>query len=272
MLGLAVLTLLWLAASVSAAPLSFAVIGDLEAGRRPVEKVFAKGADLPTLLERVAKEGQRPVLMLGDFVELDAPQDFEAYRAELGARLQTPVWQVAGNHGGKNSPSRLYRETFGKTSYYHDRGGARFVVLDNANGALTFEQNSWLSKVLQTKLRKFVFLHLPPSYLKGELEAPGNTFEIAGWTGYFSEGDAMFGEIVSSFKVDRVYIGHSPVLAHADHEGVRYVLTAGGGAPHYNLPPGLSRKRVPHFIETTVGPGGVTDRVVPLHGPGFELR
>src|SRR6185295_8963699 len=114
-------------------------------------------------------------------------------------------------------------------------------------------QVRWLDCALDTPKRKIVCTHIPPVQLKC-------------WTAYagaralasFEEGALEFTRVVSRRGVDRVYIGHIHAFGVQDFEGVRYILTGGGGSPLF--PSGVV-DRCHHYLVATVSPGGVKETV-----------
>ena len=89
--------------------------------------------------------------------------------------------------------------------------------------------------------------------------------------GYFDDGSAEFEELVSRGNVAAVYMGHIHAFWAADHRGVRYVISGGGGAPLYPLPPGFPKKRFPHYLTVAASPAGLVETVHPFHGAPFVL-
>ena len=139
----------------------------------------------------------------------------------------------------------MYRRLVGKSNYFFDYGGARFVILDSSAKRVTKAQLKWLDLVLDTPLHKIVFTHMPPVLLGlwGGFAAHG--------IGGFAFGARKFADLMSSKKVDRVYMGHVHAFGVQDYQGVRYVLTGGGGSALF--PAGAS-DRFHHYLTVRVGP------------------
>ena len=133
-----------------------------------------------------------------------------------------------------------------------------------------------------------IFTHVPPDYIKsipplkeaGELEAWSRDFvkhekqESAlkdFFTIYFKDGSAEFEEIVSNGGVKAVYMGHIHAFWAADHRGVRYIISGGGGSPLYPLQEGFPKKRFAHTFHVVVGQSGLVETVVPYVGKSFTL-
>jgi hypothetical protein len=174
---------------------------------------------------------------------------------------------MIGNHDRRSphgvSDSRVYRSLFGATSYAFERGGRRFVVLDNSAGRVTAGQLEWLRAVLTTDKPAVVFTHMPPAPL-GEWTDFGRK-----GSGGFREGADEFMSLMSERKVARVYMGHVHGLGVLVRGGVRYVLTGGGGSPLF---PGPVKDRFHHFLTVDDGPDGLVETVHRSDGTSFILR
>ncbi len=263
---------------------TIAVIGDSEPGRfwdrwwgpgknayrRQLADIHARGADL--------------IVQLGDFVSDGEPKAYRSYLKTLKEHVTLPILHLIGNHdrtgGGKGPGDKtLYRTVFGDpTDFYFDYNGFRFVILDSADYRVTESQLDWLDRTLDTPLRKVVFTHMGPSYLRGEFRSIGPNAgnpnaQRKGIVpkGFFEEGSHRFGEIVAGRSVARVYVGHIHAFGLAEREGVRYVLTGGGGSPLYPLPPGYPRRRKGHYLMLRLDPKRVQETVHELGGVSFPI-
>lgn len=271
---------------------TFAVIGDAEPGRFPWERIFSPGKDAYRLLLR-SIHGRSPdcIVQLGDFVSKGTQGNYARYMKFLGREAHLPFFSVIGNHD-RSAPNGeankdLYRAAFGETDFYFDYNGWRFVGLDTADRRLTSDQLEWLDSVLDIPSRKIVFTHVPPAFLKGKFKGsgPSESFprgqgrpgaEPHGYwsdvfTGYFERGSSEFGRIMAGRRVERVYMGHVHAYGVAEHSGVRYVLTGGGGSPLYPLPPGEPQYKTAHYILVEAGPGPLRETVYELEGGSFPI-
>jgi predicted phosphodiesterase len=271
----------------------FGVIGDAEAGRFPWERVFSPGphafADQMAALQAASPEF---VLQLGDFVSEGTADNYRAHVAWMDASSRIPLLRCIGNHdrsrpnGGADK--NLYDAVFGPRDYFFDRGGWRFIALDSSDRKVTPAQLAWLKSALAAPARKVIFTHVPPAYLKplkplaevGELETETSAIRPAEaegggihdfFTNYFDEGSSEFEALVSSADVAAVYMGHIHAFWAADHRGVRYVISGGGGSPLYPLPPGYPKKRFAHFLTVEASASGLVETVHPLKGSAFVL-
>jgi 3',5'-cyclic AMP phosphodiesterase CpdA len=179
-------------------------------------------------------------------------------------RVTKPYLTVIGNHDRSyphgRSHSRLYRSLFGRSNYFFDYGGVRFVTLDSSRGRLTQLQLKWLTMVLATRLRKVVFTHMPPVVLK--LWGGAGAHHLGG----FDRGADRFTDLMAELEVERVYMGHVHCFGVQDYKGVRYILTGGGGSPLF--PSGASDK-FHHYLTVSVTPSGLRERVHSLDGSSF---
>lgn len=258
---------------------TFGLIGDVEPGRTPFQRMFPPhGRAFEEQMRSMQGRGVDFVLQLGDIVSVGNGRNYARFLRSLAAVAERPFFPVIGNHDrAKTRPQKpadksLHRAIFGPADLAFERGGCRFVLLDNSDNGLSPEQLSWLDAQLDTPLCKIVAMHIPPIYLKTLLVGPGRTpvdepAEVRTKPSfhYFNAGAAEFADIVSRRRVDRVYMGHIHALAYADYRGVRYVVSGGGGSPIYRLP-WLEGEKIAHYMLVEVGPDGVRERIVPLKG------
>lgn len=257
---------------------TFEVIGDVEPGRFPWERIFAPAGAFRKLMAAIHSRKPHLIVQLGDFVSKGTPENYREYIAALMENVSLPLLTVIGNHdrpqpNDNSGDKTLYRSVFGTTDFYYDYNGSRFIGLDSSDRKVTPEQLDWLDDVLDTRQRKFIFTHVPPALLKGKLRSPENEVspQQADYSVYFTEGSDRFGELAVRHRVDRVYMGHIHAMATADVAGVRYVLSGGGGSPLYPLPPGYPNLREAHSISVRVSPGAILETVHLLNGTSITL-
>ncbi len=247
----------------------FAILGDAEPGRFLVfRKLFSEPA---IFAKHLGSLNERPldfIMQLGDMVSRGTlPNYLEFFRILASRPPRTPYLTVIGNHDRSrpngHSHSTLYRKVFGpKTNYFFDRGAARIIILDSSRARLNQSQLKWLDLALQTPLKKIVLTHMPPLSLRFWKDIPISS------RGGFREGSAEFVRLMSRHHVDRVYTGHIHAFAVHDYEGVRYILTGGGGSPLF--PSGIADKFY-HYLTVSVSPQGIKDQVHPLKGRSFPV-
>lgn len=268
------------------APFTVAVIGDMEEGRFPWERVFSPGKGVPEKLLALAQaRGASFVVQLGDFVSLGTEDNYRKQLAFLDKNASLPYFSLIGNHDRSrpngDADKTLYTAVFGAGDFYFDHGGWRFIALDTSDRALTAGQAAWLSAALAAEGPKLIFMHVPPDFIKKKLKScgirPGKAAEgpeSEGYledffTGYFD--GALFEQAVRGRGVRAVYAGHVHSFGVAEHEGVRYVVTGGGGSPLYPLPPGEPQCKFAHMISAELSPSGLSQTAIEPDGSSFPL-
>lgn len=274
-------------------PFSFGVIGDVEHGRFWWERLFSpEKAAFVNQWRALQAAGADFVFQLGDFVSEGEAEGYREHVAVVEKEAVKPLLRCPGNHDRSrpngDADKNLYDAVFGARDYFFDRGGWRFVSLDSSDRKVTGSQLAWLKAALSVPGPKVIFTHVPPDYIKsitplkevGALEEwsadKGAQDEQKGYlrdffTNYFQDGSKEFEDLVSGNGVKAVYMGHIHAFWAADHRGVRYVISGGGGSPLYPLPPGYPKKRFAHTLKVAVGPAGLVETVVPYKGKAFVL-
>jgi predicted phosphodiesterase len=237
-------------------PFSFVVVGDSRSGIESHRRV----------VERMTQEVPDFVLGTGDMVDEGSRQDqwqqfFDVENKWLRDNVYFPA---VGNHDrqGRGRTADTYRAYFsvpengGDTERYYafSYANARFLVLDSNiySFALT-DQTSWLERELiaarqDPSIRHiFAVMHHPPF----SISLHGGAKDLRErWTPLFEK-----------YQVSCVFSGHDHVYTRAEHEGVRYFVTGGGGAPLYPKRPRPGSldveavqkfERVFHFLRVTV--------------------
>jgi 3',5'-cyclic AMP phosphodiesterase CpdA len=211
-----------------AVPFSFIVVGDSRDGVESHRRV----------VERMAQEVPDFVLGTGDMVDDGSRQDqWQQFFDIEGPLLRNNVYFPAvGNHDrqGRGRTADTYRAYFSVPENGHETeryyaftyATTRFVILDSNiySFALT-DQTSWLERELiaarqdSTIDHIFVVMHHPPF----SVSLHGGARDLRErWTPLFEQ-----------YQVSAVFSGHDHVYTRAEHEGVRYFITGGGGAPLY---------------------------------------
>lgn len=247
----------------------FAVLGDCEPSRFWIyRKLFNRDGVFGAHMRDIRKQRVSFVVQLGDMVERGEPRRYRDFLRSLRrVRSGRPYLTVIGNHdrsrpNGK-SHSTVYRTLFGDANYFFDHARTRFVALDSSAKRLTPSQLRWLRLVLDTPLRKVIFTHMPPVHL-GLWGGTGKLHALGG----FTAGAREFSDVAAAAKVSRVYMGHVHAFGVQDHQGVRYVLTGGGGSALF---PSGNSDRFHHFLTVEIGPRGIRERVHALDGLVFDI-
>ncbi|MBI5246757.1 MAG: metallophosphoesterase [Elusimicrobia bacterium] len=269
------------------APFTFGVIGDAEHGRFWWERIFSpEKAAFVDQWRALQTAGVDFALQLGDFVSEGDAKNYRAHVKVIEAEAVRPLLRCVGNHDRSrpngDADKNLYDAVFGARDYFFDHGGWRFVSLDSSDRKVTAAQLAWLKAALAVPGPKVIFTHVPPDYIKsikplaevGELvkETDDEKGAISDFfTNYFKDGSKEFEELVTNGGVKAVYMGHIHAFWAADHRGVRYVISGGGGSPLYPLPPGYPKKRFAHVLRVVADKNGLTETVVPYKGTPFTL-
>jgi 3',5'-cyclic AMP phosphodiesterase CpdA len=274
---------------------TFGVLGDSERGRFWWERIFTPGKTAFVEQWR-ALQATSPdfVLHLGDFVSEGDAAHYREHVAFVDAEVRTPLLRALGNHDRSrpngDADKNLYDAVVGARDYFFDHAGWRFITVDSSDrgAGLTDAQLDWLERTLSVPGPKVVFTHVPPDYIKdvtplaevGALEEwsfdAAEQEEQKGYlrdffTNYFEVGAKRFEDLVTRGGVKAVYMGHIHAFWAADHRGVRYVISGGGGSPLYPLPPGYPKKKFAHYLKVEATPAGLRETVVPLDGAPFVL-
>lgn len=210
------------------APFVFVVFGDTRsnagAHRRVIERIRREVPDFMLSTGDLVDEGSR---------ERQWQEFFEIERELLQENVMFPS---LGNHDrqGKGRTADNFRRFFAlpenspdpERYYAFTFGNARVLVLDsNAYSFSLTDQTSWLERELQAAKidpdieHVFVSMHHPPF----SISLHGGQDELRDrWTPLFEK-----------YGVSAVFSGHDHVYSRAEHNGVRYFVTGGGGAPLY---------------------------------------
>jgi predicted phosphodiesterase len=258
------------------ATFSFAVIGDGEGGRFPWQRPWAPKDAYKKQLRAIHAAGPDLIVQLGDFVSKGTAANYRAYVAFLRGAVTLPMLHIIGNHD-RSKPNGdadkvMYSALFGTpTDYALDYNGWRFIALDTSDYKLQPAQLRWLEQQLRGSDQALIFTHIVPKYLKGKIKSRGVGAAGIIPKAYFEEGSAEFARLVKTYKVRRVYMGHIHAYGTADVDGIKYVLSGGGGSPLYPLPPGYPKRKKAHYLLITADSQGLRETVHELGGNSFPV-
>ncbi|HEX4423436.1 MAG TPA: metallophosphoesterase family protein [Kofleriaceae bacterium] len=237
-------------------PFAFVVMGDTRNGVDAHRRV----------VERVAQDVPDFVVGTGDMVDEGSREDqwqqfFEIERPLLRDNVYFPA---VGNHDrqGRGRTADSYRALFsvpdngGDTERYYafSYATARILVLDSNeySFALT-DQTAWLERELIAARQDprvhhiFAVMHHPPY----SISLHGGSVDLRErWTPLFEK-----------YQVSAVFSGHDHVYERAEHNGLHYFVSGGGGAPLYPRRPSPSPidveavkkfERAFHYLRVTV--------------------
>jgi predicted phosphodiesterase len=237
-------------------PFSFVVMGDtrsdVDSHRRVVERMAQTVPDF--------------VVGTGDMVDDGYRQDqWQQFFDVEGQLLRDNVYfPSVGNHDrqGRGRTADSYRAFFsvpdngGDTERYYafSYAAVRFLVLDSNEYSFALsDQTAWLERELiaarQDPAIRHVFavMHHPPF----SISLHGGARDLRErWTPLFEK-----------YQISAVFSGHDHVYERAEHNGIRYFVSGGGGAPLYPREPNPNPvdleavkkfERVFHFLRVAV--------------------
>ncbi len=189
---------------------SFAVWGDV----RDNYAIFSR------LWKALREEPIRFSFLTGDLVRDGWVHEWlEDFLPVADQNAAVPFFPAIGNHD-LGSNRREYLRIFRARDYWFDYGNARFIVLDNASGAVTQEQLEWLEARLQSAGNRhtFLFAHMPPH-------------TIEKWAYYSFSGNAeRFCDLLSKYQLTHAFFSHIHAYSTAEYQGVNYTVSGGGGS------------------------------------------
>ena len=256
-------------------PFSFVIAGDSGAWPDPTaDAIFAQ------LLTQTAALRPAPVFFanLGDFVGPGTRARHEHY-LELVAPLPVPNVCLIGNHDLEDRRgSEAWAAVHGPRNFHFGYGTTRFVAIDGASGQAGeigdttpadtagpgVEALAFLEATLAaaSEPHRVVLLHAPP-HLDGHY-APQPECG-------FRQGEPEFLDILRRHEVELVCCAHGLGFDHHVRDGVRFVMSGGGGAAlylSYRNAPSSDRGALFHAVEITVTEAGaVRGRVLQAFAP-----
>jgi 3',5'-cyclic AMP phosphodiesterase CpdA len=237
-------------------PFSFSVMGDTRNGADAHRRV----------VERMAQAVPDFVVGTGDMVDDGSAEEQWQQFFEIEHRLlrDNVYFPAVGNHDrqGRGRTADSYRAFFsvpdngGDTERYYafSYAAARFLVLDSNEYSFALsDQTAWLERELIAARQDpavhhiFAVMHHPPY----SISVHGGSRDLRErWTPLFEK-----------YQVSAVFSGHDHVYERAEHNGIRYFVSGGGGAPLYPRQPNANPvdleavkkfERVFHFLRVTV--------------------
>lgn len=220
---------------------SFIVFGDFRTSRRdrPYHGVLSK------ILSEIEMINPDFVVSTGD-AYYGYGGTFDRFRNEIdyfvamSKRISVPLFNVIGNHevaGGGDREDYIMKK-FGNLYGSFDFGNSHFVVLNaeekGKEGMIKGEQLEWLRKDLENNkdaTNIFVFMHRPMFSVIDPDLVSGKSFRD-------KENRDLLHSLFKRFKVKAVFAGHEHLYSETIKDGIRYIVTGGGGSPLYQSPKG----------------------------------
>jgi len=211
---------------------SFAVLGD----NRGNYEIFGK------IVGEINNLNPLPLFVVntGDLITYGLGHEYESFVSFI-SKSKVPFLCIPGNHeyllGGINH----YKKCFGDLYYYFDVNNFRFIMLDNGKGEIGDEELLWFKKLLTQEKKIFVFMHEPPP--------------LGEWVAHSFKGNAteFLKLAIPSNGVTAVFCGHIHGYSKKENNGVKYIITAGAGAPLRKMQ-GL--ESIYHYIIVTAKKNG----------------
>ncbi|MBO6939507.1 MAG: metallophosphoesterase [Deltaproteobacteria bacterium] len=230
--------------------------------------------DHRAVIERMLEETDaRMLLHTGDYVEMGGrPADWETFFEIAGPLLRrAAIYPCLGNHelygpGGLARYHRyLTRADTRETWFRQDYGDVVLLSLDsNVDWEPGVAQHDWLTATLaELDGERFViaFVH----------HGPYSSGRHGGHEGMLAMG---LPEQLRDGGVDLILSGHDHMYERGDAEGLKYVVTGGGGAPLYRVndpvPYQLAFEPVHHYLRMRVEGGRLQMNVIRKDGSLLE--
>ncbi len=229
-------------------PFKFVVMGD-------TRNVYEVGK---IVFSQVATEDAAVILNTGDLVRKGTAREYlNCHLPLLELTNPAPMFCVPGNHDrGARNNFAAYNAIYGSERFAFDFGPCTFVGVNNGKRArMESDDVAYLEEHLSksTAQYKFAVLHIPPAFFE-------QTFVIVrSHRGFTKWADEMH-EVFKQYGVNEVFMGHIHGYASTVIDGVRYTLTAGGGAPLSKRLP--KENRAFNYVVVHVGNDGLRREVV----------
>ncbi len=213
-------------------PMHFLVFGDSKGSRF-----------LQDVLRRADTLNPQFCITTADLVNKGAGEigleDYKKLDKDAGWFLRKyPTWPTLGNHEVSGSSDKTGEENYeiGEKNfsdffglkdpvYSFTYGNAKFIALDWDKVSNSPEKFAWLENELKDAQGKhiFIFKHRPYYTVgsKSYSDVEGKTTEVT--------------KLFTKYKVTAVFSGHDHIYHRTKRDGVNYIISAGAGAPIYNL-------------------------------------
>lgn len=234
---------------------SFVVLGDTRKRMKVARKIFTAARD------------EDPVVIFhtGDIVRGGTAAEYhESLTPLIDQAAPVPVLSVPGNHErGAWRDYAAFKALHGGDQFCFELGNCLFVGINNSTRkGVTDDGLQYLEESLagSSAAHKFVFYHIPPKFFEATFV---NDRPRRGFTNNEHESHQLF----VKHGVSEVFMAHIHGYATETFDGVRYTLTAGGGA---KLSPRIAESgRFHHYLVRHVNGEELRRELVRLEGEGF---
>ena len=213
------------------------------------------------------------VVVSGDLVGFGGNEDdWKEFRdVTRDLRSKAGYFPAPGNHDV--SSSGAFEKEFGLGKRYYDKrvGNVHLFLLDSTSDFSDQDQFRWLENTAKASdaRHKIAAFHHPPFSIDAYGESEAKAIR------------ARIHDLLVRLKFCAAFCGHHHAFYATRRDGVRYVVTAGGGAPLYEIKPAAAEKgdlfrMFHHFIGCRVSEKGISARVYDPDGKdvpelGFPL-
>ncbi|MEW5806853.1 MAG: metallophosphoesterase [Acidobacteriota bacterium] len=229
--------------------MTFAVFGD----SRP-ERDLNQPEIFDKIVEKINEVLPDVIFHTGDIIYGKTEDDANINRQyddffKVAKRLRSKMFVTPGNHDIWDPASaKIFEQRFGYLYRSVTIGSNNFIILNcelpDNKCLIPAEQRNWLENELKEsgKMRRniFVFVHRP-------------VFPVDGYIGKsmdkFPSERNLLHELFKSHGVRFVFSGHEHLYHFQEKDGVKYVISGGGGAP---LHVGEAKGGFYHFLIFTV--------------------
>jgi len=231
---------------------TFVALGDTRKRMKVARKIFAGARD------------ENPVVIFhtGDIVRGGtAPEYHESLTPLIDQVAPVPVLSVPGNHErGAWRDYAAFKALHGGDQFHFELGNCLFVGINNSTQkGVTDAGMQYLDAALSgsSAAHKFVFYHIPPKFFEATFVSDRPR---RGFTNNEQESHQLF----VKHGVTEVFMAHIHGYATATFDGVRYTLTAGGGA---KLSPRIAASgRFHHYLVRHIEGGALRRELVRMDG------
>ncbi len=206
---------------------SFGVVGDTRDDKNGV---------FPRILAAAADSDMEFLVHTGDLERLGGQKSWAAFRRRV-ADFRKPLYVVIGNHEVRGARPEEFAAFFGLsgTSYSFTHRNALFVILDNSGGRFPKGTLDWLDRELAKHPKgrdgiRFVVvaMHAPPQ--------TDDVFPHGMHIRYGDQSERLLG-ILTRRKADLVLCSHEHLHLVDDWNGIKVIVSGGGGAPMFPFQP-----------------------------------
>src|SRR3990167_230951 len=243
--------------------------------------VFGDNEGVNPIVRRIWSDAREQrgdfVVNVADLTSHGREEQFTEVR-QLFDGYGVPYYTAIGNNDlGKPKPRELFLKYFGvdgagaavsyitvaaatRTYFSFDRAGVHFVVLDNADRKVGFddEQLTWLADDLAANRQPHTLLFYPRPF-----DLPFSEFFYDDETATSRASNEKFLQIIGGYTIDAIFTGHVHTYIPYRMQNIPVTVTGGGGAAPQDYIGGDAVKLY-HYMKVTVTEDGIQTKFVPI--------